>query len=43
MIKVSEFDCKKCGHVWISRVELPKCCPACKRRDYEKPKNIKKG
>ncbi len=26
--------CMKCGHKWVSRVENPKACPACKRFDW---------
>ena len=28
--------CKKCKHEWIGRVENPKECPECKRRDWNK-------
>ena len=27
--------CKLCGYEWNSRVEKPKCCPKCKRYDYQ--------
>ena len=29
-VKVDEFECKRCGHVWISRVDNPVQCPGCK-------------
>jgi predicted Zn-ribbon and HTH transcriptional regulator len=38
--------CKRCGYKWIARVERPKACPECKRRDWDKeaqPKPLEKG
>ncbi len=29
--------CKACSHGWLSRVEKPKCCPRCKRYDWDEP------
>lgn len=26
------MECKKCGYLWIPRVENPKACPNCKAR-----------
>ncbi len=28
--------CKRCGYEWAARVEKPKACPECKRRDWDK-------
>jgi len=28
-------QCSKCKHTWIPRVENPKECPKCKRRDWK--------
>ena len=37
-ISVNKYECKLCKHVWISRVEMPKQCPICKRPDWNKKK-----
>ena len=31
-----EYECKKCGYKWKSRVTIPLTCPRCKRYDYNK-------
>jgi predicted Zn-ribbon and HTH transcriptional regulator len=28
--------CQHCGHTWEPRVDDPRCCPYCKRYDWEK-------
>lgn len=35
-----DYECKKCGNKWISRVVLPKSCPKCKSYNWDKPKLI---
>lgn len=30
------MKCSRCGYEWKSRVERPKACPDCKRRDWDK-------
>ena len=32
--------CEKCGYEWLARVENPKSCPECKRRDWRKEKKM---
>lgn len=39
---MSKRHCNQCGKNWDSRVPKPKCCPYCKRYDWDKPKVIKK-
>ena len=29
--------CRKCGYEWTKRVAHPRKCPACLRRDWDKP------
>ena len=29
-----ECKCKVCGYKWNSKVNKPKCCPKCKRYDW---------
>lgn len=31
--------CEQCGHEWDPRTDKPKACPACKRYDWDKPKD----
>jgi predicted Zn-ribbon and HTH transcriptional regulator len=31
----TDYECKKCGYKWKSRVEKPSACPRCKRYDYD--------
>lgn len=38
-----EVECKRCGYEWKSRVEVPKECPRCKRRDWDEEKGEKVG
>lgn len=34
-------DCEFCTYRWVSRVEIPKSCPRCKRRfDYKEAKLV---
>jgi len=36
--------CRLCGNVWMPRVAWrPKSCPACKRYDWDQPRNLAKG
>lgn len=28
-------ECLRCGHVWMSRVEKPICCPKCKQTSWQ--------
>lgn len=35
----NKIKCKCCGYEWISKVEIPKQCPKCKRYDYQELKN----
>ena len=37
------FICRFCGFEWEARVLKPKACCRCKRYDYDKPPNAKKG
>ena len=34
-------ECKRCGYEWKSKMEEPKCCPKCKRYDWNKTKGKK--
>ena len=29
------MECKRCGFVWIPRIERPRMCPSCKSRLYK--------
>lgn len=40
-IKTYTLKCLLCGYIWVSRTELPKQCPNCKRMDWNKDKNEK--
>jgi predicted Zn-ribbon and HTH transcriptional regulator len=35
-----DYNCKKCGNKWTSRVVLPKSCPRCKSYNWDKPKVV---
>ncbi len=44
MLSIPKYICKKCGHVWISRITgRPVQCPKCKRTDWDKPSNKENG
>jgi predicted nucleic acid-binding Zn-ribbon protein len=30
------MECKRCGHVWEPKVEVPKQCPHCKQYYYNR-------
>jgi hypothetical protein len=33
---MERYNCKLCKHKWIRRLNFkPKCCPKCKRYDWE--------
>lgn len=32
------MECKRCGHVWEPKVEIPKQCPKCKQYYYNRPR-----
>lgn len=32
--KNNKMECKRCGHVWVSRKPMPLTCPRCHRYDY---------
>lgn len=40
MVKRDE-KCKRCGHIWLKRVEKPKQCPKCTSRIWWKEKDDK--
>jgi predicted Zn-ribbon and HTH transcriptional regulator len=47
MVKIAGYECKRCGHVWLPRVDhVPVRCPACKsvywQRDRTHPQRIRK-
>lgn len=31
---IEKKTCKRCGYVWLARVEQPRQCPRCKRVDW---------
>jgi predicted Zn-ribbon and HTH transcriptional regulator len=31
---IPEYYCKKCGHSWIPRTNIPDECPNCKSRNW---------
>lgn len=33
--------CKKCGYEWLSRIEKPKACPACKQYGWQKEDKVR--
>ena len=35
------YKCLRCGHKWLPRKENPACCPNCKSRVWNKPKELK--
>ena len=37
-ITTNRFQCTRCSHVWISRVEQPVSCPKCKSPSWNKPR-----
>jgi predicted Zn-ribbon and HTH transcriptional regulator len=44
-IKLSGYECYRCGHKWISRskclkYKIPVACPKCKNVYWSKPRNI---
>ena len=39
---LAECKCDICDHVWGSILERPKCCPSCKRYDWNK-KEVKQN
>ena len=36
------MQCKRCGKVWVERVDKPLACPQCKRYDYDSDEVIPK-
>ena len=32
--------CLLCGYEWDSKIDNPKCCPKCKRYDWNKKEKI---
>lgn len=42
-IKLNGYECEKCGHTWIPRMEeVPRVCPKCKSPYYDKPRRAPK-
>lgn len=35
---MEKFKCKRCNYEWEPRVDNPKACPECKRRDWNAEK-----
>lgn len=33
------MDCKRCGHIWIAKVEKPIQCPKCKQTYYDRARS----
>ena len=41
-IAAQEYECKKCGHKWVSRIlTTPKACPQCKAYHWDTAKKVK--
>jgi predicted Zn-ribbon and HTH transcriptional regulator len=35
---LAQCQCAKCGYTWVPRTVAPRCCPNCKVRQWDKPK-----
>jgi hypothetical protein len=36
IIKIKQYQCLRCGHLWIPRFnQRPGVCPVCKRKDWD--------
>jgi predicted Zn-ribbon and HTH transcriptional regulator len=42
-IKVDGYQCERCGHIWVKRMEdEPALCPKCKTPYWNKPRKEEK-
>lgn len=40
-MEVTKYECTRCGHVWIPKKEIVKCCPNCNSPYWNKPRHLK--
>lgn len=41
-IKLSHINCLRCGHQWIARKTVIKCCPECKSPYWDRERRVPK-